>query len=234
MPIPGAAYVGGAVVGAIADVFGQSSANKQNLRIAREQMDFQERMSSSAYQRAVADLRAAGLNPMLAYSQGGASTPAGASARMESVTGGRMGDRVASTALALAQREQIEAQTRLTNQQTRQVKEQTDMMVSGPTAGNSAGSLALNFDKLRADLRETLARVENIDLEAERRKIDNDQLREINPLLLEAARLYNRLQQAGLSEKEADAEFWKWIGAEGRAAEWGTKALLAIKALLRN
>lgn len=62
--------------------------NEFNASEAQKDRDFQKEMSDTSYQRAVADLKAAGLNPILAYSNGGASSPGGATAHSGSASYG--------------------------------------------------------------------------------------------------------------------------------------------------
>lgn len=74
----------------------QNAFNAQQAEIAREynsaeaakDREFQERMSSTSYQRAVSDMQAAGLNPvLLAQRSSGASTPGGSVARVDPISG---------------------------------------------------------------------------------------------------------------------------------------------------
>ena len=74
-----------AAIGAAASIIGGAQRNKAQVASAREQMAFQERMSNTAHQRQVTDLRAAGLNPILSAKYGGSSSPGGAQANIQDI-----------------------------------------------------------------------------------------------------------------------------------------------------
>lgn len=129
----------GAGLGLVGGLF-QNSAASAN---ADKQMAFQERMSNTQYQRGVADMKAAGLNPMLAYSQGGDSAPSGTSAPVANVGEAVVRGMQGTVSSANAQRsiqpqiENVRADTQLKAAQTA-----ASMASAKNTAINSALTLA--------------------------------------------------------------------------------------------
>lgn len=123
---------GSSVTGFLAPVAGSAVSGLFSSREAEKNREFQEMMSNTSYQRAMADMRRAGLNPILAAKLGGASTPAGAMANipdlgmsLSSAMSGQASLQQAEVAQQKmdAEIEQIKSQTGLNEQQGEVLKE---------------------------------------------------------------------------------------------------------------
>lgn len=114
----GLAGAAGGVIGGLWGLAGAHMAQETTRELQRNQFTFQEHMSNTAYQRAMADIRKTGMNPILAFASGGsgASTPSGSAGQGAQPGGDPVGSGI-SAAKAASEIALLKAQKKKVDQE---------------------------------------------------------------------------------------------------------------------
>lgn len=238
-PVTGAliAGIGGDLLGGLFGSSAQKKANKANIQLQRENQAWMERLSNTSYQRGTADMKAAGLNPMLAYSQGGANTPSSSAATVEPVDAmARAANSAGSKAAQALQLRNMDVNNRILEEKAKQEAMTTKERAATMPTNLDPDVIAASKDKAYSESDEARSNARIKDIERQLAEdtfgynVNSARARsEILNQEVTLNQIRQMLMRLDIPEKQAMAKWFETVGAGSPAA----KAIMTVSQWLK-